>query len=78
MFDDYNENEIVDEYTDVEHMAYGIISLVNEVRFLRKRNKELQNKVDEHNRQIRERIKEQNSFIGEILTSLVNNTDKED
>ena len=73
MFENYNdEEEIIDEYTDVEHLAYGIISLVQEVRFLRKRNRELQKEVDEHNRQIRERIKEQNSFIGELLTGLVN------
>ena len=78
MFENYNEEEMMDEYTDVEHLAYGIISLVQEVRFLRQRNKELQNKVDEHNNRIRESIKENNAFIGELLTSLVNPKNKED
>lgn len=65
-----NENN-VDNYTDLENMAYGIISVINEVRTLRKENAKLQEEVDMHNKRIRDKINHDQKFFGELLKSLV-------
>ncbi len=66
-----NEN-YVDNYTDLENMAYGIISMIREVRELRKQNTNLQAEVAMHNKRIRDQINHDQKFFGELLKSLVN------
>ena len=65
-----NEN-YVDNYTDLENMAYSIISMVREVKELRKQNAKLQAEVDMHNKRIRDKINHDQKFFGELLKSLV-------
>ena len=65
-----NEN-YVDNYTDLENIAYGIILVIHEVRELRKQNAELLAEVNMHNKRIRDKINQDQKFFGELLKSLV-------
>lgn len=72
-----NEN-YMDNYTDLENMAYGIISVIHEVRELRKQNAELQAEVNMHNKRIRDKINHDQKFFGELLKSLVDTPNSEE